>query len=83
MNWLTRVRSWLKWIVKRRQLETDMEAEALFHMENRAEDRARTGVPRQEAMSRARIEFGGVESHFSLADALVFRPLSVSRPGET
>ena len=63
MNWLTRVRSWLKWIVKRRQLETDMEAEALFHMENRAEDLARTGVPRQEAMRRARIEFGGVESH--------------------
>jgi hypothetical protein len=133
MNWLARVRSSLKWIVKRRQLEIDMEAEALFHMENRAEDLARTGVPRQEAMRRARIEFGGVESHkdairgslglrfwdelgadfrfalrimrrnpgftvvsvlslgvgigvnstlFSLADALVFRPLSVSRPGE-
>jgi macrolide transport system ATP-binding/permease protein len=133
MNLLAPVRPWLKGIVKRRQLKTDMEAEALLHMENRAEDLARTGVPRREAMRRARIEFGGVESHkdairasiglrfwdeleadfrfalrimrrnpgftlvavlslgvgigvnstlFSLADALVFRPLSVSRPEE-
>jgi predicted permease len=58
-----RLRSWLKWIVKRSRLETAMEAELRFHIESIAEDLVRSGVPRQEAMRRARLQFGGIESH--------------------
>jgi len=38
-----------------------MDAELRFHLEAYAEDLVRSGVPREEAMRRARIEFGGVE----------------------
>ena len=40
-----------------------MEAEARFHMETFAQDQVQSGIPEQEAMRRARIEFGGLESH--------------------
>jgi predicted permease len=58
-----KLRSWLKWIVKRARLETAMEAELRFHIESIAEDLVRSGVPQPEALRRARIQFGGVESH--------------------
>ena len=38
-----------------------MDAELRFHIEAFAEDLVRSGVPREEALRRARIEFGGVE----------------------
>jgi predicted permease len=63
MNLLTRLRSWLKWVVKRQRLETDMEAEVRFHLDSYAGDLVRSGVPEAEALRRARIEFGGIESH--------------------
>jgi hypothetical protein len=34
-----------------------------FHIESCAADLVRSGVPEAEAMRRARIEFGGIESH--------------------
>jgi predicted permease len=58
-----RLRSWLKWMVRRARLETAMEAELRFHIESVAEDLVRSGVPEREAMRRARIQFGGIESH--------------------
>ena len=63
MNLLTRFRSWLKWMVKRRRLESEMETEARFHLESYAADLVRKGLSQQHAMRRARIEFGGIESH--------------------
>jgi predicted permease len=63
MRLLAQFRSWLKWIVKRAGLETAMEAELRFHIESIAEDLVRRGVPQQEAMRRACIQFGGIESH--------------------
>jgi hypothetical protein len=42
-------------------MESEMEAELRFHIEVRAEHLMRGGMPREEAMRRARIEFGGVE----------------------
>jgi len=42
-------------------MESEMDAELRFHVEARAEDLVRSGVPREEAMRRARIEFGGIE----------------------
>jgi predicted permease len=42
-------------------MENEMDAELRFHIEAFAEDLVRSGVPRAEAMRRARIEFGGIE----------------------
>jgi putative ABC transport system permease protein len=44
-------------------LERDMDEELRFHMESRAADLARSGVPAPEAARRARIEFGAVEGY--------------------
>jgi len=43
--------------------ERGMTDEIAFHLEARAEDLMRSGLSRAEAMRRARIEFGGVESY--------------------
>ena len=63
MNLLARFHSWSKWITKRQRLESEMEAEVRFHIESYAADLIRKGVSREEAMRRARIEFGGIETH--------------------
>src|SRR5256714_15381690 len=55
------LRSWLRAIIGRSHMESEMDAELRFHVETYTEDLARGGVPRQEAMRRARIEFGGIE----------------------
>ena len=62
MSQFARLRSWGKWVVKRRQLESDMDAELRFHLQKSAEDLIRAGVPETEAIRRARIALGGVES---------------------
>jgi len=61
MTLLSRFRSWLRAIVRRSRMEREMDVELRFHIEAFAEDLVRSGVPRQEAMRRARIEFGGME----------------------
>jgi predicted permease len=63
MNLLARFHSWSKWITERQRLESEMEAEVRFHIESYAADLIRKGVSREEAMRRARIEFGGIETH--------------------
>src|SRR4051812_29756503 len=47
---------------RRRQFETEMDAELRFHIDVRAEDLMRDGLPRDEAERRARAEFGGFEA---------------------
>jgi predicted permease len=42
-------------------MEREMDAELRFHIEALTEDLVRSGVPRHEALRRARIEFGGIE----------------------
>src|SRR6266849_4382959 len=56
-----RFRSWLRATVQRSRMENEMDAELRFHMEAYAEDLVRGGVAREEAMRRARLEFGGIE----------------------
>src|SRR3984957_2718176 len=58
----SRVRSWLRATVGRSRMENEMDAELRFHVEAYAEDLIRGGLPRQEALRRARLEFGGIES---------------------
>jgi hypothetical protein len=48
-------------VMRRSRMERDMDAELRFHIEVFAEDLVRRGIPREEALRRARIEFGGVE----------------------
>src|SRR5712691_6856032 len=57
----SRLRSWLWATLRRSRLESEMDAELRFHMEAYAEDLVRGGVPREEAVRRARLEFGGIE----------------------
>ena len=61
MTLWSRFRSWLRTTVRRSRMESDMEAELRFHIAAYAEDLVRMGVPQQEAMRRARMEFGGIE----------------------
>ena len=46
MNLTARFRSWLKWIVKGRRLESEMGTEVCFHIESRAADLVRKSSPR-------------------------------------
>ncbi len=59
----SRLKSWLRSISGRRRLEHDMDEELLFHLEARAADLTREGLTPQQATRKARLEFGGIESH--------------------
>src|SRR5438045_733376 len=61
MRMRSRVRSWLRSMLRRARMESGRDAELRCHAEAFAEDLVRNGVPREEALRRARIEFGGVE----------------------
>ena len=61
MRLWSKVRSWVRALLRRSRIESEMDAELRFHIEAFAEDLARNGVPREEAMRRARVEFGGIE----------------------
>jgi predicted permease len=58
-----RLRSWMRAMRDRSRMEREMEQELRFHMESYAGDLTKQGVPREEAMRRTRIEFGGMETH--------------------
>ena len=62
MTMWKRLRLWLRAIMLRSRMESDMDAELQFHIAAFAEDLVRIGVPRDEAVRRVRIEFGGIES---------------------
>src|SRR5438874_6383202 len=61
MRLWSKVRSWVRALLRRSRIESEMDAELRFHIEAFAEDLVRNGVPREEALRRAHIEFGGVE----------------------
>ncbi|MGH7555441.1 MAG: ABC transporter permease, partial [Longimicrobiales bacterium] len=59
---LNRLRSVADVLFRRRRFEREMADEMKFHMDAYADDLARSGVSRAEALRRARVEFGGVET---------------------
>src|SRR5438128_10360179 len=61
MTMWSKLASWLRAVAGRTRMESEMDAELRFHIEAFAEDLVRRGVPREEALRRARIEFGGIE----------------------
>lgn len=54
--------SWVRSLFLRARMESEMDMELRFHIEARAEDLARNGLSRDEALRCARLEFGGIES---------------------
>jgi predicted permease len=61
MRFFNRIQLWIRATLQRSRMESEMDAELRFHIEAYAEDLIRGGVAREEAMRRARIEFGGIE----------------------
>ena len=61
MKLMSFFRSLITMIFRRDRVESEMDEELRLHIENRADDLERSGLPRAEAMRRARIEFGGQE----------------------
>jgi predicted permease len=61
MTLLNQLRSWLHASLHRSHTEVDMDAELRFHLEARVDDLVRRGLPREEALRLALIEFGGLE----------------------
>jgi putative ABC transport system permease protein len=57
----TRLKSWVRGMVHRSRMETDMDAELRFHIDACAQDLMRSGMTAKEATRRARLEFGGME----------------------
>src|SRR6185295_4545270 len=62
MTLFSRMKSWMRHTVGRSRGESEMADEIRFHVDAYTEDLVRLGVPRAEAVRRARIDFGGVES---------------------
>jgi macrolide transport system ATP-binding/permease protein len=62
MTLWARFRSWLGATWQRPRMESEMDAELRFHLEAYADDLVRSGLPRHEALRRAHMEFGGIES---------------------
>lgn len=61
MKLTSRLQSWARATFRRSRMENEMDVELKFHIQAYAEDLVRSGVPREEAMRRARLEFGGIE----------------------
>jgi predicted permease len=63
MKFFTWLRTFLAFIFHRMQVEREMEDELRAHLESRADDLERQGLPRAEAERQARLEFGGYERY--------------------
>jgi predicted permease len=59
---LSRLRSKFQPLVNRHPFEDGMAEEMRFHIEQYTEDLVRSGVPREEAARRARMEFGSLDN---------------------
>ncbi len=62
MKSAARFRSWLRSLLHRSRVEREMDLELRLHIENYAEDLVRTGSSPEEALRRARAEFGAMEA---------------------
>jgi hypothetical protein len=50
-------------VFRRPHIDREMDDELRSHIQHRADDLERSGIPRVEAQRRARIEFGGYEHY--------------------
>ena len=58
MSIRSRLRTWLRGVFHREELDRQISEELQFHLESYAEDLMSSGISREEAMRRARAEFG-------------------------
>ena len=63
MKLVSSLRTLLAFVFHRSQVEREMEDELRAHLESRADDLERQGLPRVEAERQARLEFGGYERY--------------------
>src|SRR5215475_9076977 len=61
MQLIASLRSVVSALFHRSQVENEMDEELRSHIQHRADDLERSGLPRPEAERRARVEFGGYE----------------------
>src|SRR5215475_7545986 len=62
MSLRSRLRTWWKAVTHSEQLNGEIEDELAFHIEAYANDLMRSGLPRDEALRRARVELGGLSA---------------------
>ena len=62
MSLWNRLQSWAEAMLRPSRMESEMDAELRIHIEVYAEDLVCNGVPREEALRRARLEFGAIEA---------------------
>lgn len=60
---VARVRSMIRGLWRRAEVEAEMQEEFLHHLEMRADDLVRRGLNPSDARRQARLEFGHVETH--------------------
>jgi predicted permease len=53
--------SWLRRLISREKMESDLDKELRFHFEAQVGDKMRSGIPENEALRLTRLEFGGIE----------------------
>ena len=58
---LARLRSWLRSVVFRSRMESDMDTELHWHFDEYVEHLIQSGLPRAEARRRAQLELGDIE----------------------
>lgn len=63
MKILSPIRTFLDFMFRRSQVESELEEELRSHLRNRAEDLERQGLSRAEAERQARIDFGGYQRY--------------------
>ena len=63
MRWLARVRRRVKLLLRRSDVEREMDDEMRFHLEMEAEELKHAGFGPNEAARRALCEFGGIERY--------------------
>jgi putative ABC transport system permease protein len=51
----------LRSLFRRKAVEKELDEEVRFHVEQLVEQYEKSGIPREEALRRARLEFGGIE----------------------
>lgn len=74
MKLAAQMRSLIRALLRRGKLENEMDTEIGFHLQSYADDLIRSGVSPEEASRRARLEFGGMESHkHGMRDSLGLR----------
>jgi predicted permease len=53
--------SWLRRLVSREKMESDLDKELRFHFESQVADKVGSGIPESEARRLTRLEFGGID----------------------